>query len=131
MKRNIFYLVSSWFSCVQKRMLRWFPTFQVAITCFSCSTHDLNFLVTFSSYLCTCKYNHCHQVKTQLQLINIIIIIVCMFIYVRKACCLILREEHELMMFENVVLREIFVAERNWETVDCRRLHSGELHEQY
>jgi len=33
-------------------------------------------------------------------------------------------------MFENRVLREIFVAERNWETVDCRRLHSGELHEQ-
>jgi len=24
--------------------------------------------------------------------------------------------------------REIFVAERNWETIDCRRLHSGELH---
>jgi len=33
-------------------------------------------------------------------------------------------------MFENGVLREIFVVERNWETVDCRRLHSGELHEQ-
>ena len=32
---------------------------------------------------------------------------------------------------ENRVLREIFVVERNWETVDCRRLHSGELHEQY
>ena len=29
---------------------------------------------------------------------------------------------------ENRVLREIFVVERNWETVDCRRLHSGELH---
>jgi len=24
--------------------------------------------------------------------------------------------------------REIFVEERNWETVDCRRAHSGELH---
>jgi hypothetical protein len=71
-------------------------------------------------------------VTTQFQLINIIIIIiVCLFIYVRKTYCLILREEHKLRMFENGVLREIFVAEKNCETVDCRRLNSGELHEQY
>jgi len=50
----------SWFPCVYKRMLRWFPTFQVATTCFSCSPPDLNFLdpfhiyVIFISYLCTC-----------------------------------------------------------------------------
>ena len=37
----------SWFPCVYKRMLRWFPSFQVATTCFSCSPPDLNFLVTF------------------------------------------------------------------------------------
>jgi len=24
--------------------------------------------------------------------------------------------------------REILLCERNWETVDCRRGHSGELH---
>ena len=66
---------------------------------------------------------------TKLQLISIITI-VCMFIYVRKTCYLLLREEHKLRMFENGVLREIFVAERNWETVECRRLHSGELHDQ-
>ena len=24
--------------------------------------------------------------------------------------------------------REIMVGERNWETVDCRRVHSGDLH---
>ena len=35
-----------WFPCVYKRMLRWFPTFQVATTCFSCSPPDLNLLVT-------------------------------------------------------------------------------------
>ena len=35
------------FSCVYKRMLRWFPSFQVATTCLSCSPPDLNFLVTF------------------------------------------------------------------------------------
>ena len=38
-----------------KRMLRWFPSFQVATTFFSRSPPDLNFLVTFFSYLCTCK----------------------------------------------------------------------------
>ena len=45
----------SWFPCVYKRMLRWFPSFQVATTCLSCSPPDLNFLVTIFSYLCTCK----------------------------------------------------------------------------
>ena len=38
----------SWFPCVYyKRMLRWFPSFQVATTCLSCSPPDLNFLVSF------------------------------------------------------------------------------------
>jgi len=37
----------SWFPCVYKRMLRWFPSFQVATTWLSCSPPDLNFLVTF------------------------------------------------------------------------------------
>jgi hypothetical protein len=37
----------SWFPCVYKRMLTWFPSFQVATTCLSCSSPDLNFLVTF------------------------------------------------------------------------------------
>ena len=32
------------FPCVYKQMLRWFPTFQVATTCFSCNPPDLNFL---------------------------------------------------------------------------------------
>ena len=45
----------SWFPCVYKRMLRWFPSFQVATTCFSCSPPDLNFLVTF--------YHICVHVK--------------------------------------------------------------------
>jgi len=35
-----------WFPCVYKQMLRWFPTFQVATTCFSCSPPDLNLVVT-------------------------------------------------------------------------------------
>ena len=37
----------SWFPCVYKQMLRWFSSFQVATSCFSCSPPDLNFLVTF------------------------------------------------------------------------------------
>ena len=41
----------SWFPCVYKRMLRWFPSFQVATTCFSCSPPDLNFLVTFFFFI--------------------------------------------------------------------------------
>ena len=36
----------SWFPCVYKQMLRWFPTFHVATTCFSCSPPDLNLVVT-------------------------------------------------------------------------------------
>ena len=36
----------SWFPCVYKQILRWFPTFQVATTCFSCSPPDLNIEVT-------------------------------------------------------------------------------------
>ena len=35
------------FPCVYKRMLKCFPSFQFATTCFSCSPPDLNFLVTF------------------------------------------------------------------------------------
>ena len=37
----------SWFPCVYKRMLRWCPSIQAATTCLSCSSPDLNFLVTF------------------------------------------------------------------------------------
>jgi len=37
----------SWFPCVYKRMLRRFPSFQVATTCLSCSPPDLNFIATF------------------------------------------------------------------------------------
>ena len=42
----------SWFPCVYKRMLRWFPSFQVATACLSCSPPDLNFLVTYLIFVC-------------------------------------------------------------------------------
>jgi hypothetical protein len=44
----------SWFPCVYKRMLRWFPSFQVATTCLSFSPPDLNSLVTF--FFCICVH---------------------------------------------------------------------------
>jgi len=36
----------SLFPFVYKQMLRWFPPFQVATTCFPCSPPDINLLVT-------------------------------------------------------------------------------------
>ena len=36
----------SWFPCVYKQMLRWFPRFQVATICVSCSPPGLNIVVT-------------------------------------------------------------------------------------
>jgi len=36
----------SWLPCVYKQMLRRFPRFQVATTCFSCSPPDLNLVAT-------------------------------------------------------------------------------------
>ena len=45
----------SWFPSVYKQMLSWFPRFQVATTCFSCSLPDLNLLVT--------NFIFCIQVK--------------------------------------------------------------------
>ena len=41
----------SWFPCVYKRMLRGFLSFQVATTCFSCNPTDLNFLVTYLTFV--------------------------------------------------------------------------------
>ena len=35
----------SWFPCVYKQMLRWFPTYLFANTCFICSPSDLKLLV--------------------------------------------------------------------------------------
>jgi len=43
----------SWFPCVYERMLRWFPSFQVATTCLSCSPPDLNFVLTYLIFVYT------------------------------------------------------------------------------
>ena len=54
-------------------MLRWFPTFQVATTCFSCSPPDLNLVVTNFIFIYM-HNNHCHQVTAHLQL-NILLLL--------------------------------------------------------
>ena len=47
-------------------------------------------------------------------------------------CCetwsLTLREEHTLRLFENKVLRKIFVVKRDEITGEWRKLHNAELH---
>ena len=63
----------SWFPCVYKRMLIWFPSFQVATTCLLCSPTGLNFLFDFFFVLMYMYNNLCHRVTIQLQLLNIII----------------------------------------------------------
>ena len=45
----------TWFPRVFKRMLRWFPTFQVATTCFSCSPPDVNLVAKQCHILYTCQ----------------------------------------------------------------------------
>jgi hypothetical protein len=44
---------------------------------------------------------------------------------------LTLREEHRLRLFENRVLRRIFVPKRDEVTGECRMFHSEELHNLY
>jgi hypothetical protein len=44
---------------------------------------------------------------------------------------LTLREGHRLRVFENRVLRRIFVPKRDEVTGEWRKLHSGELHNLY
>ena len=55
----------SWFPCVYKRMLRWFPTFQVATTCFSCSRPELNFLDPYFIFMYV-HNNHRQRVTAHL-----------------------------------------------------------------
>ena len=61
------------FPCVYKRMLRWFPNFQFATTCFSCSPPDLNFLYPYFTFMYM-HYNHCHRETVHLQL-NILLLL--------------------------------------------------------
>ena len=68
------------FACAYKQMLRWFPRFQVATTCFVCSPPDLNLLVTNFIFCIHVKKKTLQRVTTQLKLINVIIIIIIIII---------------------------------------------------
>ena len=50
----------SWFPCVYKRMLRWFPTLPVATACFSCSPPDLNFLDPYFVFMFSLFHVYVH-----------------------------------------------------------------------
>ena len=63
----------SWFPCVYKRMLRWFPRLQVATACFLCSPPDLNFVDPQFIFMYT-HCNHCHRATAHLQL-NILLLL--------------------------------------------------------
>jgi len=62
----------SWFPCVYKLMLRWFPRLQVATACFSCSPPDLHFLDPYFIFMYA-HNNHCHRATAHLQL-NILLL---------------------------------------------------------
>ena len=57
----------SWFPCVYKRMMKWFPRLQVATACFSCSPPHLKFLDPYFIFMYM-NNNHCHQLTAHLQL---------------------------------------------------------------
>ena len=57
----------SWFPCVYKRMLRWFPRLQVTTAYFSCSPPDSNFLDPYFIFVYM-HYKHCHRGTVHLQL---------------------------------------------------------------
>jgi len=50
----------SWFPCVYKQILRWFPRLQVAAACFSCSPPDLNFLDPYFIFLLSLFHIYVH-----------------------------------------------------------------------
>jgi hypothetical protein len=50
----------SWFPCVYKQMLRWFPRLQVATACFSCSPPDLNFVDPYLIFMLSFFHIYIH-----------------------------------------------------------------------
>jgi len=50
----------TWFPCVWKRMVRWFPRLQVATACFSCSPPDLNFLDPYFLFMLSLFHIYVH-----------------------------------------------------------------------
>ena len=98
----------SWFPCVYKRMLRWFPRLPVATVCFSCSPPDLNFLDPYFIFMYT-HYNHCHRATAHLQL-NILILLPSVSPLCRVSTLIFLRKT---MSLGNTVL-QLFLCNYSW-----------------
>ena len=75
----------SWFPCVYKQMLRRFPTFQVATTCFSCSPPDLNLLDLYFIFMYM-HNNHCHRATANWQLNILLLLLLLIIIKSRNHC---------------------------------------------
>ena len=76
----------SWFPCVYKRMLRWFPTFQVATTCFSCSPPDLSFLDPYFIFMYM-HNNYCHRVTARFHLNILLLLLLLLLLYDMYVSC--------------------------------------------
>jgi hypothetical protein len=59
------------------------------------------------------------------------IIILPVILYGRESWSLTLRDEHRLRVFENRVLRRIFVPKSDEVTGEWRKLHNKDLHDLY
>jgi len=70
----------SWFPCVYKQMLRWFPRLEVATACLSCSPPALNFIDPYFIFMYV-HYNHFHRGDSPFALKYIIIIIIIIIIH--------------------------------------------------
>ena len=72
----------SWFPCAYKQLLRWFPTIQVATTCFSCSPPDLNHLDPYFIFMY--RHNkHCHWGTAHLQLNTLLLLLLLLLLLIK------------------------------------------------
>ena len=108
------------FPCVYKQMLRWFPRFQVATACFSCSPPALNLLEPYFIFMYM-HNNYCHRVTAHLQL-NILLLLLLLLLLSSSSsssssCPLcrvsILTFLTQTMSLENTVL-QLFCCYYSW-----------------
>ena len=102
----------SWFSCVYKRMLRWFPRLQVATACFSCRPPDLNFLDSCFIFMYL-HINHCHRATAHLQ-VNILLLLLLLLFHLNGLGLMELVQQNPLSQIElhymyHIVRRPRFV----------------------
>ena len=73
--------------------------------------------------------SHLHSKKYKVNTYKTIILPV--VLYGCETWSLMLREEHRLRVFENIILRKIYGAKRDEFTGEWRKLHNAELHALY